>query len=529
MIRGASAFDQIKGLESCHSTGAASKRQPFSDCSQIVRIGVFFDGTGQNKDHPDEIKRRSHSNIARLWSAHRRDPDQGIFRIYNSGPGTPVELSHPRWWEYIPGSEKAGLAFGLGGDARLEQAEKEFRTDLTFVPRIRHIELSVFGFSRGAALARGFVNRILGQCHKVGGEFLLDGKHPVVFKFLGIFDTVASFGLPATNLDSGDVRLEIPDCVGRVRHFVAAHELRFSFPVDTIRAKGRYPSGDRVERVYPGVHSDVGGGYGPQAQGRAFDLAKIICNDMLIECWHAGLPFMTKQQIAEKAFLLDMFDYPESSYKLYGDYLRSVNAQGSVEAQLFLHSLAYYRYRGRSAQTPDQNEPAYQAMNAQAANARQQYSEVGRTGRRDRLRGATAQLASAEGQVSDYQDGDRDIAYEARKLGARRERSEAGMFNRAMMAIGSAGIGGVPSVTAAELNTPLSQDEAHMLDAWQEGARGKLEPSVQRFFEAFVHDSKAHFLPEPTGYFRRRGVYQSMYVPPEQRVQPAPVKKKRAA
>ena len=82
-----------------------------------------------------------------------------------------------------------------------------------------------------------------------------------------------------------------------------------------------------------------------------------------------------------------MFDHPESSYKLYRKLFYSVNAQGSVEAQLFLHSLAYYRYRGRSVQTPDQNEPAYhQAMNAQAANARQQYSDVGRTGRRDRLR-----------------------------------------------------------------------------------------------------------------------------------------------
>lgn len=528
MMRDGNAIDRLKGFEQC--TRGAARSAPHSDCSKVVQVGLFFDGTGQNKDHPDEIKRKSHSNIARLWAAHRVDASDAIFKIYNSGPGTPVEISNSRWWEYLPGSEKAGLAFGLGGDARLAKAESELRDRLARIPRIRHIELSVFGFSRGAALARGFVNRILGQCHKVGGDFLLDGKHPVVFKFLGIFDTVASFGLPATNMDSSDVRLEVPDCVERVRHFVAAHELRFSFPVDTIRAKGRYPSGDRVERVYPGVHSDVGGGYGPQEQGRAFDLAKIICNDMLIECWHAGLPFLTKQQIeSDKLLLGPMFDYPESSYKLYGNYLRSVNAQGSVEAQLFLHSLAYYRYRGRSVQTPDQNEPAYQAMNAQAANARQQYSDVGRTGRRDRLRSATAQLASAEGQLSDYQGGDRDIAYEARKLATRRQMSQAGVFSRAMAAIASAGVGGVPSPSAAELNMPLSEDEDRMLDAWQEGGQGKLEPSVQRFFEAFVHDSKAHFLPEPTGYFRRRGVYQSLYVPPEQRVQPTPVKKKRAA
>ena len=65
MIRNGDAVERLKGLEQCLMAGAHQKA-PYSDCTKIVQIGVFFDGTGQNKDHPDEIERKSHSNIARL-------------------------------------------------------------------------------------------------------------------------------------------------------------------------------------------------------------------------------------------------------------------------------------------------------------------------------------------------------------------------------------------------------------------------------------------------------------------------------
>ncbi|KAG1085887.1 hypothetical protein G6F57_019154 [Rhizopus arrhizus] len=51
--------------------------------------------------------------------------------------------------------------------------------------------------------------------------------------------------------------LRIPADVRRCVHMVAAHEVRGSFPVDLV-------DGANCEQIiYPGVHSDVGGGYTP--------------------------------------------------------------------------------------------------------------------------------------------------------------------------------------------------------------------------------------------------------------------------
>jgi hypothetical protein len=50
-------------------------------------------------------------------------------------------------------------------------------------------------------------------------------------------------------------------------HLVAAHELRRSFPLDSISVNGQLPP-NCWEIVVPGVHSDVGCGYAPKEQGK---------------------------------------------------------------------------------------------------------------------------------------------------------------------------------------------------------------------------------------------------------------------
>ena len=98
---------------------------------------------------------------------------------------------------------------------------------------------------------------------------------------MGLFDTVASVGTGNTlgNLrlfkeanghsawaDAED-SLRIPSCVKRCVHLVAGHELRRSFPCDSISVGTVLPAG-ASEIVFPGVHSDVGGGYEPKQQGK---------------------------------------------------------------------------------------------------------------------------------------------------------------------------------------------------------------------------------------------------------------------
>ncbi len=112
--------------------------------------------------------------------------------------------------------------------------------------------VAVFGFSRGAALARRFAAI-------VRKESRFDGLD---VHFLGAFDTVASIGRP--NLDSdekpvSDVVFEnrrVSPAVKEALHLVAIDERRKAFMPTLMNAE------DRITEVWlPGAHADVGGGF----------------------------------------------------------------------------------------------------------------------------------------------------------------------------------------------------------------------------------------------------------------------------
>jgi hypothetical protein len=146
---------------------------------------------------------------------------------------------------------------------------------------VKTIYISVFGFSRGATEARAFLNWLQSLCKldaQLRGKAGMSlGGFPVQFDFLGLFDTVASVGSANTVgffnghgvwADSEE-SLRVPDDVKSL-HLVAAHELRRSFPVDSISVGGALPA-NAQEIVVPGVHSDIGCGYCPCEQGRGTD------------------------------------------------------------------------------------------------------------------------------------------------------------------------------------------------------------------------------------------------------------------
>lgn len=178
---------------------------------------------------------------------------------------------------------------------------------------VKRIHVSIFGFSRGATQARAFTNWLDSLCRldaSIRGEGTSSlGGFPVEFDFLGIFDTVASVG-PGNTL--GNLRgfkdanghgswadaedsLRIPHCVKRCVHLVAGHELRRSFPCDSIAVGSVLPAG-ASEIVFPGVHSDVGGGYEPKQQGKGIDpsgadmLSRIPLLFMYKQARLAGVP-----------------------------------------------------------------------------------------------------------------------------------------------------------------------------------------------------------------------------------------------
>jgi len=178
---------------------------------------------------------------------------------------------------------------------------------------VEKIYVSIFGFSRGATQARAFANWLDSLCRldamirKEGTRSL--GGFPVEFDFLGIFDTVASVGISnavgniplLSGIDGhgawadAEDSLRIPASIKRCVHLVAGHELRRSFPCDSISVGLVLPSGSS-EIVFPGVHSGIGGGYAPKQQGKGVDdsgadmLSRIPLLFMYKQARLAGVP-----------------------------------------------------------------------------------------------------------------------------------------------------------------------------------------------------------------------------------------------
>ncbi|WP_232071103.1 T6SS phospholipase effector Tle1-like catalytic domain-containing protein [Paraburkholderia pallida] len=258
-------------------------------CEQQPWFSFFFDGTGNNRFLDAEKKKWS--NIARLFDGHILD-EPLIVKRYYPGVGTPLDASNPNWIGSVRDSEVLGGGTGAGSDARLELAEGDLSKALEKNHRVIRIDVAVFGFSRGAALARAFVNRILDKCEYRDGQpywpcrTALDGNAaPIHFRFLGIFDTVESVGVPAHNLSG--MKMAIPDAVENCLHLIAADEIRTAFALTPLGST----SSQHREIVYPGVHSDVGGGYRPGELGRSDMLARLPLNRMRLEAAMAGVPF----------------------------------------------------------------------------------------------------------------------------------------------------------------------------------------------------------------------------------------------
>lgn len=141
----------------------------------------------------------------------------------------------------------------------------------------------VFGFSRGAALARHFINALKDGIPGInspgepdapesvfpnlfvpaedGTTYRKDTKRTHSVRFVGLFDTVGSFYLPG-NSDEGNFQLDLsPDCATTVYQITAAHEYRANFPLTTLKSKDESLPVNFFEEAYPGCHTDIGGGY----------------------------------------------------------------------------------------------------------------------------------------------------------------------------------------------------------------------------------------------------------------------------
>lgn len=179
------------------------------------------------------------------------------------------------------------------GIEQLEESIADFSGDISDTyDGINKLQFDVFGFSRGAAAARHFINVVLdGECGEFGqafnkackrnnlvlstdfdwGESSVENSSCEI-TFAGLFDTVASvvhlFSLDSetlldvdfsTHSDNGKVRLWLdPERVRNAVHLTAdpTLECRYNFSLNRLNTATHFK-----ELELPGAHSDIGGGY----------------------------------------------------------------------------------------------------------------------------------------------------------------------------------------------------------------------------------------------------------------------------
>lgn len=142
------------------------------------------------------------------------------------------------------GTYAVGGLTGMGGRSRVEKAYRDFLANY----RAGDTNIDIIGFSRGAALAREFANMIYErgdgsggfQMQRVGkaeiGTWGRPCKIPPI-RYVGLFDSVGSFGMPGNQVNIG-YRLDLPPNVQAARQARAKDEKRSSFPPTPLNTPG---------------------------------------------------------------------------------------------------------------------------------------------------------------------------------------------------------------------------------------------------------------------------------------------------
>jgi hypothetical protein len=246
--------------------------------------------------------------------------------------------------------------------------------------------------------------------------------------------------------------LAIPTSVDNCVHMVAMHELRKTFPLDDVADEKGFPP-NCTQRVYPGAHCDVGGGYAPGEMGVAahknletgdsLKLSQITLNHMYACARKAGVP-LDKALAVDPRTLFDPFVIHPDTQRAYDRFLEFQSTDARPLHEWLLPYLAW-RWQVRD----------------QIQNTKQH------------------QTASAS---------DRRLLVEANEL---------------------------LCAQAYEMKNPVVTDrepEARRVFELTKQASGTLPGEVADFFDRYVHDSYAGFLVgsfhEPTGYWRWRRIFQ---------------------
>ena len=313
--------------------------------SNVAKLFLLFDENNENSLYKEYIP-----GVGTPFSANDEGkPNEGEGSIFGSalGYGGNARLCYAFWRLYSIILNKEGLGNGIIWEQskrpekiendvdtfpeylnkHLREAIEKSRREKRKTSKVSKIILYVFGFSRGAAEARSFVNR-LSRLSGSSAAQLKFGGIDVEVKFMGIFDTVASVGMVDIKSFRGNgilprwfgrlvdghwswaspENLVVPDNI-RCVHYIAGNEARACFPLTMTEHQGNH-----TLKLYPGAHSDVGGGYGFMEQGK-YDMSVIPGREMYDEAISAGTPFKNLMPYDINQMKLD------DVHTLYGEIL----------------------------------------------------------------------------------------------------------------------------------------------------------------------------------------------------------------
>ncbi|WP_294263614.1 DUF2235 domain-containing protein [uncultured Chryseobacterium sp.] len=319
IIHNSAVSVEQKGNETGVSYNPAEKINPNDKPVNTidVTLNLFFDGTQNNKtntqagarhensNHVDDSYTNDYSNVARGYDAVDPNAENQI-RVYIEGIGTEDLQS-----ESIPFTTKPnniGIPFGTGDrgvPAKVSKGCKNSSEALAkYAGKDIHLKVNVYGFSRGATAARHFVHiatkaatvlRIdnkkgmaLAPFDNLNNRVKVDLDNPLVtqygyfgaclvankvipknisFNFVGLYDTVAAYGMDHRGKKVGNVSIIDDDTAQLgldsvnkayfILQLAADDEHRDNFDLTNIKRSGV----KGLEFTLPGVHSDIGGCY----------------------------------------------------------------------------------------------------------------------------------------------------------------------------------------------------------------------------------------------------------------------------
>jgi len=230
---------------------------------------LLFDGTWNTEE--------DRTNVARMAEAIAKEGVDGVVqdKWYDPGPGTD-------WYDRVRGG-----VFGYGVSRNIQQAYRWLAGKWE-----EDHELFVFGFSRGAYTARSLVGLIRksGLINHDGRELVEQAYalyrnkdvHPdseeakafraahsreIRVRFIGVWDTVGSLGVPLTGALVPWGRdhyqwhdTELSKIVDYAYHALAVDERRKDYEA-TVWTKRKSDNKDVEQRWFIGAHANVGGGY----------------------------------------------------------------------------------------------------------------------------------------------------------------------------------------------------------------------------------------------------------------------------